>query len=78
MLIVLFPIWVYVYALFFKINYFSKPLLDSCHNYKALISKTVAHIKLFLVMVLNLYLTSEWSQSKYDFFGGLCFKIKLL
>ncbi len=24
-------------------------------------------IKLFLVMVLNLYLTSEWSQSQSDF-----------
>ncbi len=34
---VLFPIWVYVYALFFKINsFFSKALLDasvSCHIY---------------------------------------------
>ncbi len=34
---VLFPIWVYVYALFFlRLTVFSKPLLDasiSCHNY---------------------------------------------
>ncbi len=60
---VLFPIWVYAYALFFK------ALLDSsvsCHSYEELFSKTVS-IKLFLVMVLNLYLTPEWSQSKSDF-----------
>ncbi len=32
----LFPIWVYVYALFFALSVFSKAMLDSsvsCHNY---------------------------------------------
>ncbi len=47
LIIVLFPIWIYAYALFFKINsFFSKALLDasvSCHNYaNILISKRVS------------------------------------
>ncbi len=40
----LFPIWVYAYALFFKINSFFKALLDASVYYhsKDLISKTVS------------------------------------
>ncbi len=54
-------------------NCFYKALLDisvSCQIWKDFIFKTVS-TKLFIFMILNLYLTLQWSQSKevlkYDF-----------
>ncbi len=61
----LFPIWVYVNAVFFKISFFlfSKALIDSsvsCHSYaKIWFQNSIIAIKLFLVMTLNMHLTSE-------------------
>ncbi len=62
---VLFPIWVYAYALFFKINCFL--LIVNCLMLVFLVitmqtfdfKTNIIAIKLFLVMILNLYLTSE-------------------
>ncbi len=61
-----------MYMLYFlRLTIFSKPLLDasvSCHNYARFDFKnSIIAIKLYLAMVLNLYLTPEWSQSKSDF-----------
>ncbi len=40
----------------------------SCHNYaKIWFQNSIIATKLYLVLVLNLYLTSEWSQGKSDF-----------
>ncbi len=63
-IIVLFPICVYVYALFFKINsfFFPNALLDAsvcCHKNPIFYFKNcIIAIQLFLVIVLNQYLTS--------------------
>ncbi len=57
--------WVYVYALFFIFNcfFFSKALLDPVFPVIAMqrfdFKNSIIAIKLFLVMILNLYLTSE-------------------
>ncbi len=65
---VLFHIWVNVYALFSKINCFSKALLDAVFPVITMqrfdFKNSIITIKWFLVMILNLDLTSEWSQSK--------------
>ncbi len=61
---VLLPIWVYVNVLFFKINFFFKALLDanvSCHNCARIWFQKQYHN---YILILNLYLTSEQSQSK--------------
>jgi len=59
-----------------KISYILLDVSVSCQLCKYLISKTV--LEVFLVMILNLYLTSEWSQSKMRWLSlilwWLCFK----
>ncbi len=51
--------------------FFFKPLLDAsifCHNWaKIWFKNSIVATKLFLVMVLNLYLTSAWSKRKSYF-----------
>ncbi len=52
---------------FFKINCFSKALLYISVSVIAMqifdFKNSIVAIKLYLVMILNLDLTSEWSQS---------------
>ncbi len=47
---VLFPIWFYIYALFFKINFFSKALLDARFSCQFDFKNSIIAIKLYLVL----------------------------